>query len=97
MFKPFKPPLLKKIERPVQLDLTASGSEPEFQHRPSKKRKLLIHHVDAPAKTQQITSQAANAPRKPLLVVKTHFENKSAASAAPEEGPEGYYMVLWYD
>jgi hypothetical protein len=98
MFKPFKPPaLLRKVEKPVSVDLTASDSESEIQHRPYKKRRLLVHTVEEPVKkTLPPASQAVNAPRKPLLVVKNTVDNKEAASSALAEGPEGYYMVLWY-
>ena len=69
-FKPFKPPLLKKVEDPASVDLTVSDSEPEIQHRPYKKRRLLIHTVeDSPPKTLLPASQAVYAPRKPLLAV----------------------------
>jgi hypothetical protein len=94
MFKPFKPPLLKKIEMPAA-DLIESDSEPEIQNRPYKKRKLLIHTVEeSPPKAAPIASQAALAPRKPLLVVKNLSEVKEPTSSAPD-GPEGYYIVLW--
>lgn len=98
MFKPFKPPaLLKKVEKPVSVDLTASDSDSEIQYRPYKKRKLLTHTVEELAKkTLTPASQAVNAPRKPLLVVKNPVDIKEAAPSAPKEGPEGYYMVLWY-
>jgi DNA repair and recombination protein RAD54B len=96
MFKPFKPPLLKKIEQPVSVDLTTSDSEPEIQHRPYKKRKLLIHDVEQKlTKTLPVASKAASAPRKPLLLVRNPNETKEPATSPPE-GPEGYYMVLWY-
>ena len=89
MFKPFKPPLLKKIEKPAA-DLTESDLELEIQHRPYKKRKLLIHTVEeTPPKAAPIASQAALAPRKPLLVVKNSSEVKEPILSAPD-GPEGY-------
>jgi DNA repair and recombination protein RAD54B len=98
MFKPFKPPaLLKKVEKPLSVDLTGSDSEPDIQHRPNKKRKLLVHTVEEPVKkTLPPASQAVNAPRKPLLVVKNPIKTKEVASSALEEGPQGYYLVLWY-
>jgi DNA repair and recombination protein RAD54B len=97
MFKPFKPPLLKKVETPASVDLTASDSEPEVQHRQYKKRKLFIHTVEESLpKTLPQASQAVNAPRKPLLPVKNPIETKDASLSVPEECPEGYYMALWY-
>jgi DNA repair and recombination protein RAD54B len=96
MFKPFKPPLLKKVEKPAPVDLTASDSDPEIQHRPYKKRKLLIHRVEeSPTKTAPIASPAVLASRKPLLVVKNPSETKEPPSS-DSEGPEGYYIVLWW-
>ncbi|KAG0646852.1 DNA repair and recombination rad54B [Hyphodiscus hymeniophilus] len=96
MFKPFKPPaLLEKVEKSVSVDLTASDSEPEILSRPYKKRKLLIHSVEeSTQKTLVHASQAVNAPRKPLLVVKNPIETKETACAAPKDGLDGYYMVL---
>jgi DNA repair and recombination protein RAD54B len=96
MFKPFKPPLLKEIEKTFSIDLTVSDSEAENHPRPNKKRKLLIHTVEAPVKTFPPKSQAANAPRKPLLVVRNPTNAEEAVSSPPEEGHLGYYRVLWY-
>lgn len=111
MFKPFKPPLLKCVAKPASIppiDLTESDDEPV--HRPYKKRRLLtgwrsafstvamIHVVeDSPPPTKAPSaSSAVLAPRKPLLVVKNPTELRSTHDASAE-GPEGYYMVLWYD
>lgn len=94
MFKPFKPPLLKRIEKPASIDLT--GNESDSQAPPYKKRRL-IHVVEdsPPRKAIPPVSSAIIAPRKPLLVVKNPTESKQPASAS-SEGPEGYYIVLWY-
>jgi DNA repair and recombination protein RAD54B len=95
MFKPFKPPLLKSVVKPVSIDLTESDDEP--QPRPFKKRKLLIHVVeDSPPPATTQASSAVLAPRKPLLVVKNPTELKSTQDASVD-GPEGYYIVLWYE
>jgi DNA repair and recombination protein RAD54B len=91
MFKPFKPPILKSIEKPASIDLTESDDEP----RPFKKRKLLIHVVeDIPPLAKVSASTAVLAPRKPLLVVKNPIELNST-QATTAAGPEGYYIVLW--
>jgi DNA repair and recombination protein RAD54B len=95
MLKPFRPPLIKKVEQPVSVDLTASDSDAELQGRPYKKRKLHVHVVeDSPPKKAPIISKASLAPRKPLLVVKNPSETTDPL-LPPDEGPEGYYMVLW--
>jgi DNA repair and recombination protein RAD54B len=99
MFKPFKPPLLKSVAKSASIapiDLTESDDEPV--HRPYKKRKLLVHVVeDSPPPTKvPSASSAVLAPRKPLIVVKNPTELKSTQDASVE-GPEGYYMVLWYE
>ena len=94
MFKPFKPPLLKKIENSVSVDLTVSDSELEIQHRPYKKRKLLIHEVEQkPTNIPPVASQAASASRKPLLLVANPSETKEPVLSP--KSSEGYYMVLW--
>jgi len=96
MFKPFKPPLLRKVEKPAPIDLTESDLDPEEQHRPSKKRRLLVRYVeDSPPRTLPVASAAVNAPRKPLLVTKKDTDLNESAPVVPE-GPEGYYLVLWY-
>ncbi len=98
MFKPFKPPLLQSVAKPAPvapIDLTESDDEPV--HRPYKKRKLLIRVVEEsppPTKAPPVSS-AVLAPRKPLLIVKNSNEQKSTQDSFAE-GPEGYYMVLWY-
>jgi DNA repair and recombination protein RAD54B len=98
MFKPFKPPLLKSVAKPAPpalVDLTESDDGPT--QRPSKKRKLLIHIVEdsPPPAEAPPSSSAVLAPRKPLLVAKNSNELQLTQDT-PAEGPEGYYMVLWY-
>jgi len=97
MFKPFKPPLLKQVEKSAPVDLTVSDSECEEVPRPYKKRKLLVHNVEERVtKTVAPSSQAASAPRKPLLVVKSLIESKESTSSASDGGFDGYYLVLWF-
>jgi DNA repair and recombination protein RAD54B len=95
MFKPFKAPLLKRVEKKVSVDLTVSDSEEDAPQRPYKKRRIHIVE-DSPKKTEPTSSAAVAAPRKPLLVVKNPTETKSNESTIAD-GVEGYYMVLWYD
>lgn len=104
MFKPFRPPLLKSVPKPpnpvdefsdVQV---ISDSEEEILTKPvAKKRRLLIHDVEeAPKIKAPTTSLAANAPRKPLVVVKNPVEsNQTPNSSENTTGLDGYYLVLW--
>ncbi|TEY55740.1 hypothetical protein BOTCAL_0229g00080 [Botryotinia calthae] len=104
MFKPFRPPLLKSVPKPSKpvdefSDIQViSDSEEEILTKPAaKKRRLLIHNVEeAPKIKAPIASSAANAPRKPLMVVKNPVEATQAPT--PSENPtsiDGYYLVLW--
>lgn len=97
MFKPFKPPLLRKVEGHASIDLTEPDSEEaaEVLHPPYKKRRLIHIVEDSPSKKLSISSSAVNAPRKPLLVLEAPNYVKPAEPSLPE-GLEGYYMVLWY-
>ena len=96
MFKPFKPPLSREAVSLVSLDLTGSDSEIEVESRPYKKRKLLVHTVEEQvSKTRPRATQAVKAPRKPLLIVNNPVDSIEVASHAPQEGHEGYYIVLW--
>jgi len=91
--KPFKPPLLKKVPKPAVED---DSFEPLSPPRPAKKRRLI--HIDnsPPAcRTLPTNSIAVNAPRKPLLTV-TNPVAAAQAAASPSDGPEGYYLILWY-
>ncbi|EDN97696.1 hypothetical protein SS1G_12550 [Sclerotinia sclerotiorum 1980 UF-70] len=104
MFKPFRPPLLKnapKSTKPVD-DFSnvqvISDSEEEILTKPvAKKRRLLIHDVEeAPKSKAPITSSAANAPRKPLVVVRNPVEaSQGTSSSENTSGIDGYYLVLW--
>ncbi|KAF7879170.1 hypothetical protein EAF04_000369 [Stromatinia cepivora] len=104
MFKPFRPPLLKSVPKSAKpLDdfsdvQVISDSEEEILTKPVvKRRRLLIHDVEeAPKIKTPITSSAANAPRKPLIVVKNPVEANQAASLSENtSGIDGYYLVLW--
>jgi hypothetical protein len=95
MFKPFKPPLLKKVDKPAHIDSKVSDLEFESQSPPTKKRRLLVSYVpDSPQQVRTSTS-AVNAPRKPLLIVNEPLKPNSS-SPGVLGSPEGYYMVLWY-
>ncbi|QSZ34888.1 hypothetical protein DSL72_007749 [Monilinia vaccinii-corymbosi] len=104
MFKPFRPPLLKSVPKPAkQADYfsdvqVVSDSEEEILTKPvAKKRRLLVHDVEeAPKVKAPITSSAANAPRKPLIVVKNPVgANQVTSSSQSASDFEGYYLVLW--
>ena len=105
MFKPFKPPLPKRPQQ-ATVDLTivpdsdteiVPDSDEEIQARPFKKRRLLVHEVQGPQPEKAPTASiAARAPRKPLLVVKDPINLQVDNASSATEGPEGYYMVLWY-
>jgi hypothetical protein len=95
MFKPFKPPLLKKAEKPMSVDLTGSDLDLKSQLPPNKNRRLLVHYVpDSPPKPFPTSTAAVSTPRKPLLVINNSIKSNDSSSTA-SDGPEGYYMVLW--
>lgn len=94
MFKPFKAPLLKRIEKKESVDLTISDSEDDIQQRPFKKRRIHVVE-DSPKRKLPTASVGVAAPRKPLLVVKNPIETKCSQSTS-SDGLEGYYLVLWY-
>jgi len=99
MFKPFRPPQPKAAVPRVEkkpIDLTVSDSEDDGQQRPYKKRKLLEHIPESPVKKVVVSSAAASAPRKPLLVVKNSLDANKGSESSTSEAPEGYYLVLWY-
>ena len=92
--KPFKPPLLKQVPKPALKD---DSFEPLSPPRPAKKRRFIHVISDSPPPSRPLSrnSPAIDAPRKPLLTVTNPVA--AAQSAAPSsEGPEGYYLILWY-
>jgi DNA repair and recombination protein RAD54B len=91
--KPFKPPLLKQIPKPIVKD---KSFEPISPPRPAKKRRLIHIVDDSPPSSRTIStnSPAVNTPRKPLITV-TNPVAVIQAAVPPSEGPEGYYLVLW--
>jgi DNA repair and recombination protein RAD54B len=96
MFKPFKPPLLKSVQKQKPIVVDSDDDEDDIQVRPFKKRKLLYVDVDkVPDSPPKKSSSAVNAPRKPLLPVKNSIETKKSSNDVAE-GLEGYYMVLWF-
>ncbi len=99
MFKPFKPPLLKSVQKPHTIDLTDSrdDSDDETQQRPTKKRRLIHVVEESPPKPKTTASSAVKAPRKPLLLVKNPTEMRQPTDGDGESGAiEGYYIVLWW-
>jgi DNA repair and recombination protein RAD54B len=92
--KPFKPPLLKQVPKPAVKD---DSFEPISPPRPAKKRCVINIVDDSPpaCRTLPTNSPAVNAPRKPLLTV-TNLVAAAQAAVPPSDGPEGYYLILWY-
>ena len=93
MNKPFRPPLLKKVDNPTAINSTY-GEEPH-----TKRRRISSNQEDEnkPARPQLGFKKPgiSSLPRKPLLAV----ENPSVAARAIQPldgGVEGYYNVLWY-
>lgn len=105
MWKPFKPPafkspLLKSSVKPSDKSIVVSETDNDDDSAyksPPPKRKRLIHIVedDDPPPLKKLNSIVAiNAPRKPLLSLKSHV-TLSQAGPPSTEGPEGYFLVLW--
>ena len=93
MNKPFRPPLLRKVDNPTVSNGTY-GEEPQ-----AKRRRISSDQEDEdkPAGPQLVFKKPgiSSLPRKPLLAVK----NPSVAAQATQPldgGVEGYYNVLWY-
>ena len=93
MNKPFRPPLLRKVDNPTVSNGTY-GEEPQ-----TKRRRISSDQedVDKSAGPQLVFKKPgiSSLPRKPLLAVK----NPSVAAQVtqpPNGGVEGYYNVLWY-
>ena len=93
MNKPFRPPLLRKVDTPTISNGTY-GEEPQ-----TKRRRISSDQEDEDksAGPQLVFKKPgiSSLPRKPLLAVK----NPSVAAQVtqpPNGGVEGYYNVLWY-
>lgn len=93
MNKPFRPPLLRKIDNPA-VSTGTYGEEPQ-----TKRRRISSDQEDEdkPAGPQLVFKKPgiSSLPRKPLLAVR----NPSVAAQATQPldgGVEGYYNVLWY-
>ena len=93
MNKPFRPPLLRKVDN-------ATVSNGTYGEGPQTKRRRISsdqEDEDKPAGPQLVFKKPgiSSLPRKPLLAV----ENPSVAAQATQPlhgGVEGYYNVLWY-
>ncbi|KAI6709305.1 hypothetical protein PZA11_002224 [Diplocarpon coronariae] len=91
MFKPFKPPAIRSVTRPVPVDVDEAESPP----RPTKKRRLLEHVIeDSPPKKTLFKTSGVSAPRKPLIPAKNSIESKTQVETNLND-QESYYMVLW--
>ena len=93
MNKPFRPPLLRKVDNPTALNGTY-GEEP-----PTKRRRISSDQEDddKPARPHLVFKKPgiSSLPRKPLLAVKN--PSVPAQATQPRDGGvEGYYNVLWY-
>ncbi len=87
--KPFRPPLLRKVEK-LATSAHQDGDEPQ-----AKKRRISNDHegIAKPPAPLLVFKQpgVSSLPRKPLAAVK----NPAAAAAQATQGVEGYYNVLW--
>ena len=93
MNKPFRPPLLRKVDNPT-VSYGTYGEEPQ-----TKRRRISSDQEDEDksAGPQLVFKKPgiSSLPRKPLLAVK----NPLVAAQATQPlngGVEGYYNVLWY-
>jgi hypothetical protein len=92
--KPFRPPLLRRIEKPA-VSVYQHGDEPQ-----AKKRRISNSDEDiVKLNTPQLVFKQpgiSSLPRKPLAAV----ENPAVAALVPatqlfDGGVESYYNVLW--
>ena len=93
MNKPFRPPLLRKIDK-------LAGSVDTYGEEPQAKRRRISsdqEDEDKPAGPQLVFKKPgiSSLPRKPLLAVKNHSVAAQATQLV-DGGVEGYYNVLWY-
>ena len=91
--KPFRPPLLKKVNKPLVLD------DLNIEEHQVKKRRFSTKQEDdqRPAGHQLIFKKPgiSSLPRKPLLAV-TNSAISTPNSQPLDSGVECYYSVLWY-
>jgi len=86
MFRPFQPPLLKKLPYSQQT-----------QAPPAKRRRLDDVYVSVARHDELPRTEQLDVPRKPLLAV----PNPAATVATrdidkpQDDGMEGYYTALW--
>ena len=91
--KPFRPPLLRKVERSEESAI-ANDDEPQ-----TKKRRTNDDYTkDGTQKGPQLVFKKpgiSSLPRKPLLAVENLAATKNVTESSGG-GIEGYYNVLWY-
>ena len=93
MNKPFRPPLLRKVDKPT-VSNGAYGEEPH----PKRRRISSDQEDENKLATPQLVFKKpgiSSLPRKPLLTV----ENPSVVARGTQSldgGVEGYYNILWY-
>ena len=91
--KPFRPPLLRKVD-----NVSMSGGLDHDEHQ-AKRRRVSTEQEDSEKLTgPQLVFKVpgiSSLPRKPLLIVKN--PTVAAQATQPLDGVvEGYYNVLWY-
>ena len=88
--KPFRPPLLKKVDKP------SAPSGPDVDEHQAKKRRISTVQEDSekPLGPQLVfkVPGISSLPRNPLFPVK----NPTVAAQPLDGRVEGYYNVLWY-
>jgi len=91
--QPFRPPLLRKVERP-EAPKDDDSDEPQ-----TKKRRISdIHDQDEKQSRPQLVFKKpgiSSLPPKPLLAIKNPAERPPAPKPS-DGGVEGCYSVLWY-
>ena len=91
--KPFRPPLLRKVDKP------SASSGPDVDEHQAKKRRISTEQEDSekPLGPQLVfkVPGISYLPRKPLLPVKNPTVAAQVTQPLDSE-VEGYYNVLWY-
>lgn len=82
VFKPFKPPLIRKPSQPLESTSTPSKAISESDGPPAKKQRVHQLHT------------AEN--RKPLLQVKNTPGSSEEKTIENDPKAERYFNVLWY-
>ncbi|KAI9766879.1 MAG: helicase [Geoglossum simile] len=90
--KPFRPPLLKPVPRPLsEEDTKCPDGQPTKRRRVDHNREDNAQDSGKPSVRHM---RAVNMPRKPLLRITNPIATMDAKKP-PSNGVEGYYTVLW--